>query len=95
MNAAPGSSGQWVTPREFDLVNGRIDSLETKVDDVAKDVKVLVAAHNRDEGASLERTLVLGAQRDKGARKIAWASLLAAVLGAFWWVSDAVAKLTH
>jgi len=87
--------GQWVTAREFTLVNRRIDSIEGKVDDVARDVKALLAAHNRDEGASLERTLVLGAQRDKGARKIAWASLAAAVVGGFWWVSDAIAKLGH
>lgn len=87
--------GQWVTPREFEQVNKRIDSVERKVDIVGTDVKALLLAHSRDEGAMEERALVLDAQRDKGARKIAWASMAAAVVGAGWWISDAINRISH
>jgi hypothetical protein len=90
----PDGQGQWVSTREFDQVNLRIDSVERKVDTIGSDVKALLIAHALEEGAASERTLVLDAQRDRGARRIAWSAAVASILGAFWWVSDAVAKFS-
>ena len=87
------SEGQWVTPREFDAVNRRIDSLDGKVGDIHSDVKLLLAARNQEIGAHSERKELLEATRDKGARRIGWGALVAAALGAFWWIPDAIAKL--
>ena len=89
------TEGQWVSPREFDQVNRRIGSIETSLQHVADDVKSLLAAHNRDEGADEARKEVLNAQRDGGARKLAWGALGASALGSLWWIQDAVAKITH
>lgn len=81
-------NGSFVTHREF----GR---LEGKVDDIGTDVKLLLAAYNRDEGANEERRDLLEATRDRGARKLAWSGVTMGVVGSLWWVQDAIAKLTH
>lgn len=75
--------GQWVTPREFDQLNRRMDTFEAAQSSMARDIKMLVAAHNLDEGRSLGAAIATNAQRDRGARRIALASLLASAAMAF------------
>jgi hypothetical protein len=78
----------WVSQREF-------DRLEGTVNEVHKDVKTLLAAYNRDQGADAERRELLEATRDKGARKLAWGGIVMGAIGGLWWVQDAIAKLGH
>lgn len=75
--------GQWVTPREFDQLNRRMDSFEAAQSSMAKDIKMLVAAHNLDEGRTLGAAIATSTQRDRGARRLAVASFAASAAMAF------------
>ena len=87
--------GQWVTPREFDQLNRRMDGFEAAQSEMGKDVKALLAFHNREQGAENERKELLDATHDRGARKLAWSSVAIALLSGLYWVSDAVTKFMH
>lgn len=71
--------GQWVTPREFDQLNRRMDGFEKTQSDMARDVKSLLAAHNLDEGRALGAAIASTSQRDKGARRVALTSVVASL----------------
>lgn len=89
------SDGQWVTPREFALMSQRMDGFERTLGDVAKDVKALLAAHNREEGAWTATAISSADHKDKGARRMALAGIVGTAGGAFWWIPSAIARLTH
>jgi hypothetical protein len=87
--------GQYVTGREFDLMGQHLASVEGKVDDVARDVKALLAAHNREEGAWTMQAIQASEHKDKCARRLGWGGIAVGFVSALWWVQDAVAKIHH
>lgn len=82
------SDSEYVTQREF-------ARLEATVNETHKDVKLLLAAHNREEGAWTSQAIAASGNRDRGARRLSFASLVVAVPAALYYVGDAFARLLN
>jgi hypothetical protein len=67
------SDSDFVTQREF-------ARLEGTVNEIHGDIKLLLAAHNREEGAWTAQAISAQQHRDGGARRLALGSLLASAV---------------
>lgn len=85
-------SNEYVTEREL---QAHLRPIKSDIWEIKGDVKTLLLSQAQSQAVVEERASEALGTKDHTSRKIALASLAAAIFSGSWWVPDAIAKALH